>query len=172
MILNRLICVIILWCSIVTLGFTQKYGHLNLGNVVAMMPETKTADTLLAAYQTQLIAKGEAMAKTFEENYKKYALDAQSGTVPPVQMQAKEEALQKERDAIVAYDKEIQTLVQQKREELLKPIFDKVQVAIQAVSKEGGYVMVFDSSVFNTLLFAVDQDDLMPQVMLKLGVKQ
>lgn len=153
-------------------GLAQKYGHLNLGNVVALMPETKLADTTLATYQGQLIEKGEAMAKAFEENYKKYVQDAQSGTVPPVQMQQKEEALQKERDAIIAYDREIQGLVQQKREELLKPIFDKVQLAIEAISKEAGYVMVFDSSVFNTLLFAGDQDDLMPLVMSKLGLKQ
>jgi outer membrane protein len=169
---RRLFCVLFFCLSVICTGFSQKFGHLNLGNVVAMMPQTKSADTLLAAFQTELITKGEAMAKTFEENYRKYAQDAQSGTVPPIQMQAKEEALQKERDAIIAYDREIQSLVQQKREELLKPIFDIVQAAIEDVSKDGGYQMVFDSSVFNTLLFAVDQDDLMPLVLKKLGIKE
>lgn len=169
--IHRIICLLIAMGAFLSGGLAQKFGHLNLGNVVAMMPETKTADTTLATYQTQLIAKGEAMAKTFEENYKKYVQDAQSGTVPPVQMQQKEEALQKERDAIIAYDREIQSMVQQKREELLKPIFDKVQAAIETVSKEAGYLMVFDSSVFNTLLFAGEQDDLMPLVIAKLGIK-
>ncbi len=159
-------------CGLTTLGLqAQKYGHLNLGNAVAMMPETKAADAELAAYQTQLIAKGEAMAKKFQENYAKYVQDAQSGTFPPVQLRQRESELQKERDAILDYDEEIQELVQTKREELLKPIFDKVQNAIKELAKEHGYSMVFDSSVFNTMLFAQEQDDLMPLLKAKLGIK-
>ncbi len=153
-------------------GMAQKYGHLNLGNAVSMLPETKAADAELAAYQTQLIAKGEAMAKKFQENYNKYIQDAQSGTFPPVQLRKREEELQKERDAILDYDEEIQELVQQKREELLKPIFEKVQAAIREVAKEHGYILVFDSSVFNTLLFAEEQDDLMSLLKAKLGIKE
>ena len=149
----------------------QKFGHLNLGNAVALMPETKAADAELAAYQTQLIAKGEEMAKKFQESYNKYLEDARTGNFPPVQMKQREEALQKERDTILEYDQEMQEMVQKKREELLVPIFTKVQDAIKELAKENGYTLVFDSSVFNTLLFAEDQDDLMPLLKAKLGIE-
>lgn len=163
-----MMCLLALSC---TAGYAQKYGHLNLGNAVAMMPETKTADAELAAYQTQLIAKGEAMAKKFQENYEKFVKDSQSGTFPPVQLRTRQEELQKERDALVDYQDEVEELVQKKREELLKPIFDKVMAAVKDIAKENGYLLVFDSSVFNTLLFAEDQDDLMPLLKAKLGIK-
>ncbi len=151
--------------------YAQKHGHLNLGNAVALMPETKAADADLAAYQTQLIEKGEEMAKKFQENYNKYLEDARTGNFTPVQLKEREEALQGERDSILEYDQEIQRLVQKKREELLGPIFLKVQEAIREVAKENGYALVFDSSVFNTLLFAQEQDDLMPLLKAKLGIE-
>ena len=149
----------------------QKYGHLNLGNAVAMMPETKAADAELEAFQKQMVAKGEEMAKKFQENYNKLVQDAQTGTFPPAALKKREEELVKERDAILKYEQEIEAAVQKKREELLKPIFDKVEKAIQEVAKENGYQLVFDSSIFNTLLFAQDQDDLMPLVKAKLGIQ-
>lgn len=149
----------------------QKYGHLNLGNAVAMMPETKAADAELEAFQKQMVAKGEAMAKKFQENYSKLIQDAQTGTFPPATLKKREEELVKERDAILKYEEEIEAAVQKKREELLRPIFDRVQKAIQEIAKENGYQLVFDSSIFNTLLFAQDQDDLMPLLKAKLGVQ-
>jgi len=150
----------------------QKYGHLNLGNVVALMPETKLADDSLAAYQKSLIGKGEQMAKAFQDNYNVFVRDYQSGEFTPAQLRKREETLTAERDAIVAYDAEIKQLVQQRREELLMPIFERVQVILDAVAKDNGYTLVFDSSVFNTLLFAQDQDDLMPLVKKALGIKE
>jgi outer membrane protein len=150
----------------------QKYGHLNLGNVVALMPETKLADDSLAAYQQGLIAKGETMAKAFQENYNNFVRDYQSGEITPAQLKKREESLTAERDSIVAYDAEIKQLVQQRREALLMPIFEKVQVVLDAVAKDNGYTLVFDSSVFNTLLFAQDQDDLMPLVKKALGIQE
>ncbi len=151
--------------------YAQKYGHLNLGNAVALMPETKAADAELEAFQKQMVAKGEEMAKKFQEKYSKLVQDAQTGTFPPAALKTREEELVKERDAILKYEQEIETGVQNKRGELLKPIFDKVEKAIAEVAKENGYQLVFDSSIFNTLLFAQDQDDLMPLVKAKLGLQ-
>ena len=63
----------------------------------------------------------------------------------------------------------IQQLVQAKREELLKPILDKVDVAIKAVGKEGGYLYIFDTSTGATL-YALESEDVLPKVKAKLGL--
>lgn len=158
-------------CLLCATGLTaQKYGHLNLGNAVAMMPETKAADAELESFSRQLVATGEEMVKKFQDNYTAFVKEYQAGTMTPLAQKNGEEALQKERGTIVAYDEEMKQKIETKRQELLLPIFEKVQAAVDELAKEKGYLMVFDSSVFNTLLFAAEADDLMPMLKAKFGI--
>ena len=62
------------------------------------------------------------------------------------------------------------TIVEQKSNELLKPLTDKIKSAIQAVATEKGYNYVLDSSQIN-LIVAPEGDDLLAAVKLKLGLK-
>ncbi len=148
----------------------QKYGHLNFGNLVALMPEAKSADETLAQYQKQLIAEGEKMVEKFQEDYGEFVKKAQSGTMTPKEQQEKQLALEKRQQEIIAYEQEVMEKVDKRRQELLKPIIDKAQKAIDEYAKANGYVMVFDTSVFNAVLFARDSDDLLPAIKAKLGL--
>ena len=152
--------------------FAQKYGHLNSGNLIAQLPETKSADSNLRAYQEQLIKKGESMAKTFEAEYTAFAKEYQGGTVTPAVAQAKEKEFRKKQEEIMQYEQKVINDVAKKREELYTPILEKVQNAIDAVGKEGNYAMIFDTSVIanNPIVFAAEADDLMPKVKAKLGM--
>lgn len=152
-------------------SFAQdKYGHLNFGNLISAMPATKSANSELEAYQKQLVAKGEDMAKKFQAEYQQLVADAQSGDETPANLQKREAALQKKQQEIVAYEQEVAQKVQKKRNELLEPIIQQAEAAIDEVAKANGYKMIFDSSVFNSILFAQDSDDIMPLVAKKLGV--
>ena len=90
--------------------------------------------------------------------------------IPPAQQAPQEAALQKEQQEIMAYEQEVMQLVDAKRQELLKPIFDKAQNAINDVAKSNGYIMVFDTSIPNAVLFVQDSDDIMAMVKTKLGI--
>ncbi len=148
----------------------QKYGHINFGNLVAAMPETKAADTQLETFQKELVAKGEDMVKAFQEKYGKFVSDVQSGGIAPKDQQTRGQALQAEQQSIAQYENEVIQKVQEKRQELLKPIIEKAQNAIDEYAKANGYVMVFDTSVFNAVLFVEEGDDLMEVIKAKLGL--
>ena len=61
-----------------------KYGHMNLGNLLEAMPETKAANDKLKVYADSLSGVGEKMAKTFQEEVKKFQADYQhSNPLPP-----------------------------------------------------------------------------------------
>lgn len=150
------------------MGMAQKYGHLNFGNLLSAMPETKAADANLEAYQKQLVTKGEDMAANFQNKVADYVNNAQ--TMSPVQARETEEALEKERQSILAYEQEVIQKVNNKRAELLQPIIDKAEKAIADVAKEQGYTMIFDSSIFNALLYAGEAEDIMAFVAAKLGM--
>ncbi len=161
--------------TLLSIGFTSviaqtKYGHINFNGLVAQMTDTKAADSKLEAFQKQLIAKGEEMAKAFQGKVEKFRTDIQSGAVTPKVQAEREKALGQERDGILKYEQEVQQKLGAKRQELLQPIVEKAQKAIEEYAKANGYGMIFDTSVFNSVLFAQETEDLMPALKAKLGI--
>ncbi len=149
----------------------QKFGHINTGNLLVALPETKVADEKLKVFQDSLIAIGEEMAKKLEAEFLAFSKDYQEGNLTPMAAQKKQGELQQKRDQLADYEEKVMNLVADRREVLLAPILDKVQDAINQVGKEGGYTMIFDVSVYNSILFAQESDNLEALVKAKLGIK-
>ncbi len=148
----------------------QKYGHLNSGNLLVQLPETQKADEELRAFQSSMVKKGEEMANALKESFTKVNDDYNKGLLSPLQAQQKQAELEKKKDELSKYQQEVTEKVGKKREELFAPILDKVQKAIDAVGKENGYKFIFDSSIPNVILFALDSDNVEPLVKAKLGL--
>lgn len=147
----------------------QKFGYVNSAQLLAELPAVKAADSQLETYQQQLMSSGEAMVKKLETKVQAYSKEAQEGLLSQVQMQKKEEELGAEQAKIQQYEVEVQNKILAKREELYKPILDKVKVALEAVGKEQGYTMIFDSSA-GTILHANDSENVMDIVKTKMGL--
>ncbi len=146
-----------------------KYGHMNLGNLLESMPETKKANEMLKVFADSLSAKDEAMTKAFQEAYAQLEKEYNAGQLTPVQAQQRQAELQKQQEDIQKFEQEAQQSVAAKREELLKPILTKVEDAVKAVAKENGYLMIFDTSS-GAMLFANETDDVVALVKKKLGL--
>lgn len=71
---------------------------------------------------------------------------------------------------IMEYQQSAQKQLQDRNEELFKPIVDRAKAAIAEVAKENGYSYIFDSAV-GALLYQEDSDDILPLVKKKLGLK-
>ncbi len=151
-------------------AFGQRYGHLNLGNLIAIMPETADADSQLVKYNEQLIAEGQAMADSFQVAYQAFVEEVQSGTLPPVKQQEKQTKLQEQQDRILAFEQSISQRLNVRRQELLRPVLEKAEAAIAAVAEANGFEMIFDTSRFNAVLFASDSDNIFELVANELGV--
>jgi outer membrane protein len=85
--------------------------------------------------------------------------------------QQRQEEFQKRESDLQAMEEAIMNEVAKKREELIAPLLEKVQNAIDQIGKEGGYTMIFDTSVFNTILFAQNTADIEPMLKTKLGIQ-
>jgi outer membrane protein len=147
----------------------QKFGYINTQELLTGMPELKIADIQLQALQNELMSKGEEMVVKFEAEYKAYMTEANSGTLSKVQMQQKEEVLIAKQEEIKKFENEIQEKLGMKREELYKPILDKVKAEIEKLGKEGSYTMIFDSSA-GMILHAAESENLMSVLKTRLGV--
>ncbi len=148
----------------------DKYGHLNFGNVVALMPATKASDEKLKLYSDSLVQIGQQRVADFQKRGQAFYQKVQSGELAPIQQQKEEQALQQEQAALGQLEQIIQQQVAVRRDELLKPIVAEVEDAIKTFAKENGYVMIFDTSVFNSILYAQDTDDLFEPIKAKLGL--
>jgi len=147
----------------------QKFGYVNSIQLLSELPEITQADDAILAYQQTLVSKGEEMVKAFEVSYESFITDAQSGNLTAIQQQQKEGDLALQQQEIQKYEYEVQNLITQKREEMYAPILEKVRSTIEQVGKEGGYTMIFDSSV-GGILTANDSDDVSSMVKSKLGL--
>ena len=154
----------------VTLQAQDKYGHLNFGNIVALMPDTKASDEKLQLYQDSLVQVGEQQIKNFEAKAQTYVAKVQNGELSPVEQEKQGQALQQEQAALQQLDAFIQQQLGVRRNELLAPIVKKVEDAITEYAKANGYMMIFDTSSFNAVLYAQDSDDLFEPIKAKLGL--
>ena len=148
----------------------QKIGHLNSGNILALMPDAAKADSGLVIYRNELIAKGDSAGKVFETEYKTFVEAYNAGTLSQIQLQKRQDDLKQKKEALQSYSQEIDQRIANLRRQLLQPILAKLDEALDAIGKEGGYQAIFDSSTGSTL-FASESDDVTEMVKKKLGLK-
>jgi len=152
------------------LSAQSKYGHMNYGNLLEQVPELKAGNTQLETYRNQLVTQGQERAKKWEADVQAFQVKAQAGELTGLQIKQAEDKLGKEQQAIAALEQDVINKISAKRDEILKPILDKIDAAVKAVGKENGYAMIFDSSLYNFILSAEDSDDVTPLVKKKLGL--
>lgn len=152
--------------------YAQKFAFVDTEYILENIPSYKAAqeqlDQLSAQYQKEL----ESMHAEVEQMYK----DFQSESVL-----LSDEMKRKREDVIVTKEKEYKDLQRKyfgregdlfkKRQGLVKPIQDDVFNAIQEISNEGNYAVIFDKANGITLIYANPKFDLSDQVLAKLGYK-
>ncbi|HZX58172.1 MAG TPA: OmpH family outer membrane protein [Mucilaginibacter sp.] len=146
----------------------NKIGYINLNQLIDQMSETKTIRTQIEAYQKQFIDELTAMNNDYQSKGKAY--EAQRATLSDAQRTAKESELAAIQKRMNDYQTTAQQQVQNKTNELSKPLFDKVRAAVAQVGKEKGYTYVFDTSQTDFIV-SPPGDDLMAAVKAKLGIK-
>jgi outer membrane protein len=147
----------------------QKFGYVNSAALLQEMPEVKEAEANLETLQKQLQAKGQKMVEDFQVKYADLERRHNEGGIAPKDLEAEAQKLKEEENAIAAYEQDMQRQVLAKREELLQPILDRVNEAIEQVAKEENYTYIFDSSA-GVLLYADESTDVTTKVKAKLGM--
>lgn len=149
----------------------DKAAHINFSGLIAQMPETKAADQSLKDFQKGIETKGDSLVKNLTTRYTKFLQDVESGGMAPVQQKQEEANLERLNNDIKNFEQQSQYDIEKKRFELMNPIIEKARTAVSDVAKTEGYKAVFDTSVFNSVLYAQETEDLMPKAKTKLGIQ-
>ena len=164
----KLSLVLAMMLSCTTL-FAQKFGRINSQEVMLSMPET-----------TEMQNKLQAVAKDWEENLELINVEFNNklqdfqknlNTMSDAARQIKEKDLNDLRQR----GSEMQQMAQQdlarQEQELMTPIIEKAQNAIQAVSKAGGFTAIFETG---SLVYFDETTliDITPLVKKELGITE
>lgn len=148
---------------------TIKIGVVNTQTLMTELPAFKDAQT-----------KIEAIAKKYEDEHNNLRAEAQKkfeefqklseDTNTP---QAVKDRRAKELDEIAGkisdFEQMAQADLQKQQQELMMPVYNNVQQAIQSIGKEGGYTMIQETGAL--LYFGAPAEDITSQVKARLGVK-
>lgn len=145
-----------------------KVAHINAQALIEAMPEAKSAQTTLDAFAKELEKDGKALVDEYTRKMKEFDEKAASMTENMKEIKGRE--IQSAQKNIQDYQANAEQKIDAKRQEVLKPIYDKARKTIEDVAKEKGYGYVIDSSA-GILLVSPAGDDLMPAVKTKLGIK-
>lgn len=163
---------LVLFISLLTIPlFGQKYGYIDSEYILGNLPDYKEAQAELDRVAAEWQKEIEAKFKSIDSMYKKY--EVESITLP--------ENIKKNREnAIINAEKQAKDLQKKrfgkdgdlfkKREELIKPIQDRVFTVIDEYAKERGYAFVFDVAGSMTIIYADPKWDLNDEIMQKLGI--
>lgn len=149
----------------------QTYAFIDSDYILKNVPEYVEA-------KERLDKMAERWTKEIEERYeviktKKASFDREEVLLPKEEKEKRKTEIEKlEKDAI-----ELQTQhfgsegdYFQKRQELVKPIQDRVYTAMKKVAKREGYSFVFDKSNQSNLVYAEKEFDMSDSVLEEMGI--
>jgi outer membrane protein len=168
--MNKIVvCAVGLMLFYSTNGFSQKFGYCNSAALLVQIPEVKAADSDLQAFQTQLTKRGQDRVKALQDAAAELERKKTQGTISPNDYETQAAKLKEEEQNIAKYEQEVYEKLSKKREELYKPLLEKVNKAMSDVAAENGFTLVFDSST-QVLLYAHESLDVTKLVKAKLGI--
>lgn len=155
-------------------AFAQKFGRVDMGSVIANMPEAKEAQTNLETYGKDLQDQLEQILVEYNTLYAEYEKNA--ATLTDSVRQLKERELMELQQRYTDFQQIAQQDMQKKQAEVLQPIYNKAQEAVNKIAKNGGYLAVFNTEGDNAMaagLAYFDKDaltDITAEVKKELGI--
>ena len=146
-----------------------KFGHIDMQQLVQVMPERTTALASLEKEAGELEDMLMTMQEELQTMFTSYTekRDSMSSLV----RQAKEEDIQMKQQRIETFRAQADQQLQQKQQEMMAPIFEKADKTIAEVAKENNLIYVFDVSSRVVLYQSTQSIDVLPLVKKKMGIE-
>jgi outer membrane protein len=149
----------------------QKFGWVDSEFIMAKMPEYAKAQQELNAMSDTWQREIEAQKKDLDKLYRNYQAEEVVLT-EPMKKKRQDEILKKEQDIKAYQNKQFgyEGQLFKKRQELNKPVQDKVFEAVEKVAKKKQLAVLFDKSGDMTMLYTNPAHDYTEFVLEELGL--
>ena len=168
--MKKILLALVLIISTAFAGFSQKYAFVDTEYILKNIPEYNDAQSLLDDMASEWQNEIEEKYTEIDQLYKSYQAEA---VLLPEEMKKKRE------DEIIKKEQGVKELQRQrfgkdgdlfkKRQELIKPIQEKIYNAIEEMATQQNYAIIFDKAGSLSMLYANEKYDLSDDVLSKLG---
>ena len=169
--INILLVAVALLIGNVSFG-QVKLGYTNVDYLLSLLPESKQIQSDLETYKKQLDNQIQGKIKEFQTLQAEY--ERGKALMTDVVRADKEKRLQNMVGEIEDFQKNAEQSMQKKQVDVLKPLLEKVQNAIDKVAKENGYTYIFnsDAGLGTTpfLLHAPEEHNVSDLILKSLGI--
>ncbi len=162
--------------AILSLGIgsaqAQKYAYVNSQYILENIPDYKNSQQQLDNLSLQWQKEIEDKYAIIDKLYKAYQAE---------QVLLTEEMKKRRQDEINAKEKDVKDLQKQrfgyegdlfkKKQELVKPIQDKIYNAVKKLAADQGYAVIFDKSSDLTMLYTNPKYDKSDEILTSMGYK-
>ena len=151
-------------------GNAQKFAYIDTDYILNKIPEFKQAQDKLDALSTEWQKEIEKKFNDVEDMYRTYQQE-QVLLTEPMKNKREEAILRAEKDAKDLQRKYFapQGDLNLKRQELIKPIQDKIYDAVQQLANNNKYAIIFDSSSDLIMLYSNPNLDKSDKILEILG---
>lgn len=163
---------VVMLLVIASSAFAQKYAYVNTEYILDNIPEYKAAQQQLDNISIQWQKEIEDRYAIIDKLYKTYQAE---------QVLLTEEMKKRRQDEINTKEKDVKELQKQrfgfegdlfkKKQELIKPIQDKIYNAVKKLAQDGSYAVIFDKSSDLVMLYTNPKYDKSDDILLALGYK-
>ncbi len=161
-----ILILVILGCGLSKINAQSKFGYVNAGELLYLMPEMKAVNFTLDSFERAL---GELYAKDVKE-YEDLAKKCEA--MQPGQMKdlCNEELVKKQEYLYKAQEVYKQEAIE-KQNKMMAPLNEKIIKAIKEVALEKGLNYIFDISM-GAVLYWEEKDNVNKEVRKKLGIAE
>ena len=170
--MKKVIAIICLLISFSAVSMAQRYAVVDTKYILDKMPEYKDAQGKLDSFSEQWQREIDDKQAALDKMYKSFEAE---------QVMLSDDLKKKREDELFVREKEVRDLQRKrfgfegdlfkKRQELVKPVQDKVYNAIQKIAVNRQYDFILDKSEGITIIFADPKLDRSEDVLKELGVK-
>ncbi|MFT4770217.1 MAG: outer membrane protein [Cryomorphaceae bacterium] len=143
----------------------QKLGHANFEEIVTLLPERATAEKEIQDLQQKLEGRLNNMVETYQSKVAEFEADTTMSETVQTSVASEIQDLQRR---IQEFQQTAYTEIENKQNDLMAKMFEKVRAAAVAVGEADNYTYIFDASN-GSLLFA-GGEDVTPKVKVQLGL--
>jgi outer membrane protein len=146
-----------------------KFGHINVSELMGMMPERDSIRQELQDYQKMLQQEMQTMQQEYTQKLQDYQEKREQFS--QLVRKSKEQELQDMQSRIQEFQTTAQQDMQQKQQELLQPLMQRIDNAIKQVGDDNGYIYIFDTSAGAVVYKSEQSENVMPLVKEELDIQ-
>ncbi len=152
---------------------TLRIGYTNLELVLSYLPEAQQVEQQLRTYEKKVIEQLNIKQSYLQTKIEEYTELKQSGKLTPAQEEERRKEIMRLDEEIKRFQEESEQNYLKKKAELLQPIVEKLQKAIDELAAAEGYDYILNNSNSTGVAFILHGpkgDDVTERLLKRLGV--